>query len=71
MAGGWFRIFFELVERLVDSPGIFCMLLSTSVVIWGSGGKLSVIVSKALCLSCVLGAVGLLEDAGVVWFLYD
>lgn len=35
----WFRGGFELVEALVDSPGLFCMLLSISVVSWGGRGK--------------------------------
>lgn len=56
------------METLVDSPGIFCMLLSTAVVSWGGGGELYVIVSEALCLFCIMGAVGLLGEVGIPWF---
>lgn len=48
------------------------MFLNASVVSWsGGGGKFSVTVSEVLCLSCVVGAVGLPGEVEVTWFLCD
>lgn len=50
--------------------GFFVCCCNTSVVSWGGGCNLYVIVFKALCSPSVVGAVGLLEVV-VTWLLCD